>query len=270
MLAVHGLNDRKAAFARFGRWARDRGLLVVAYDQRGFGEWADRGFWPGEEVLVTDLIRRTRALARTYPDVPRYLLGHSLGAAVVIAAAAREPELPVDGLVLVAPAVWGGERFPALYRLLLELAAELWPGLEVSGRRLGRRASDNDAALRELARDPHFLKTTRLATLLGTVRLMDRAWAAAPQLRGRVLVLVGARDEIVPPDAQIAFARRIAVPDCTLLVYPAGWHLLLRDLQRQRVYGDIRAWIRREVPPSGLAEPCRGSGVAPVEPKPRP
>ncbi|GBD42452.1 hypothetical protein HRbin39_01845 [bacterium HR39] len=158
--------------------------------------------------------------------------------------------------------MWGGETLHPLYRLVLWLAARIAPDLEVSGRGLGRRASDDDEVLHELARDPLFLKTTRIATLEGVVRLMDRARADAPRLRLPVLVLVGERDEIVPPAAQISFARAIPSPRCTLVVYPEGWHLLLRDLQRERVWRDVLAWMEGRPLPSGLAEPCSGGRIA--------
>jgi len=263
ILAVHGLNDRKAAFARFGRFARRHGILVVAYDQPGFGARPDRGRWPGEEALLAELDRRLVRLARRFPDVPRFLLGHSMGAAVVIRAAARGLPVPVDGVVLAAPAVWGGETLNPLYRLVLWLAARIAPDVEVSGRGLGRRASDDDGVLRELARDPLFLKTTRIATLEGVVRLMDRARADAARLRLPVLVLVGARDEIVPPSAQISFAAKITSPHCTLVVYPQGWHLLLRDRQRERVWRDVLAWLSGRPLPSALGRACSSAAQGP-------
>jgi hypothetical protein len=46
-------------------------------------------------------------------------------------------------------------------------------------------------------------------------------------------------------------------------VYPDGYHMLLRDLQRQVVWDDILAWIDGAPVPSGLAEAC-GDALSPV------
>ena len=61
---------------------------MYAYDQRGFGANDDAGRWPGVPMLVDDLVRERERLATLHPDVPVYLLGESMGAAVIIAAAA--------------------------------------------------------------------------------------------------------------------------------------------------------------------------------------
>ncbi len=261
ILALHGFNDHRRAFALFGPWAAAHGILLEAYDQRGFGENPDRGLWPGSRVLVADALARLRTLRRDHPGVPVHLLGTSMGAAVAALAAAREPTT-ADGVILSAPAVWGGAAMNPFYRAVLWVAARLFPDLRLTGESLKRQATDNLEVLRELARDPLFIRRTRLAAIEGVVGLMGEAWDAAGELRLPTLVLVGRRDEIVPVDVQLAFARRVASDACTLTVYPEGWHMLLRDLQRERVYADIAAWIAGSPLPSGLARPCHGTGLA--------
>jgi alpha-beta hydrolase superfamily lysophospholipase len=261
ILALHGFNDYRRTFALFGPWAAARGLLVEAYDQRGFGENPDWGLWPGYEVLVDDALARLAALRLSHPGVPLHLLGTSMGAAVAAMAAARSPTA-AESVILSAPAVWGGAAMNPFYRAVLSIAARLFPDLQLTGESLKRQASDNLELLRELARDPLFIRRTRLAAIAGLVELMGKAWDAAEQLRLPTLVLVGARDQIVPVAVQLAFAARITAAPCTLVVYPDGWHMLLRDLQRERVYADIDAWIAAAPLPSGLARPCRGEGLA--------
>lgn len=263
ILALHGFNDYRRAFALFGPWAAEHGILVEAYDQRGFGENPDRGQWPGGDRLVADARTRLLDLHRRHPDRPIFLLGVSMGAAVATLAA-RDPPVPLRGVILSAPAVWGGAAMNPFYRAVLWLAARLFRDLRLTGESLKRRASDNLEVLRELARDPLFIKRTRVAAIEGLVGLMGEAFDAAPALERPTLVLVGERDEIVPPRVQLDFAARIASRDCTLAVYPEGWHMLLRDRQRQRVYADIAAWMAGAEPPSGFARPCRADGLAGV------
>jgi alpha-beta hydrolase superfamily lysophospholipase len=66
-----------------------------------------------------------------------------------------------------------------------------------------------------------------------------------------VLVLYGARDEIVPPQPMCAWLR--ALPDSAEwqpALYPSGWHLLTRDRDAERALGDLAAWF--ENPGAGL------------------
>jgi len=117
-------------------------------------------------------------------------------------------------------------------------------------------ASDNLEVLRALGADPLFIKATRVDAIAGLVGLMDLALAETPAVPGPLLVLGGARDEVVPPHAHRAMLGRLSAEPCTEVVYPEGYHLLLRDLQRQVVWDDILAWIDGEPLPSGRAQPC--------------
>jgi alpha-beta hydrolase superfamily lysophospholipase len=94
---------------------------------------------------------------------------------------------------------------------------------------------------------------------------MDAAREQAPLLQVPTLMLTGARDQVVPPQAHAEFARLL--PDsgrCTVVTYVNGWHLLLRDLQRERVYADALGWIADRAPPSGLGRPCGEAATTPL------
>jgi len=54
VLALHGFNDYRKAFGEVGPFLAARGIATYAYDQRGFGATAQRGIWPGSDLLVDD------------------------------------------------------------------------------------------------------------------------------------------------------------------------------------------------------------------------
>jgi len=245
ILAVHGMNDYARHFADAARWlSANAGVTVYAYDQRGFGRSPQFGRWAGEATLKSDLRSAIAALRAEHPDMPLYALGHSMGAAVILAGAEEAP-LDVDGAILVAPAVWGGSRMPLAYRISANVAASFAPGKTLTGERAGRRSTDNIPALREMIADPLVIKATRLDAVLGVTRIMSSAWDATDEVGGRILVLTGAHDEIIPPKAQEQAATRLC-GEVVRRFYPEGWHLLLRDLQAEQVYRDIADWVAAE------------------------
>jgi alpha-beta hydrolase superfamily lysophospholipase len=247
LLALHGFNDYSHAFAESAPALAQTGLIVYAYDQRGFGAAPHRGLWPGVEVLTGDLATAAGLLRRRHPGLPLYLLGESMGGAVVLAALAGPEPPQVDGVILAAPAVWARSTMPFHQRAALWVGARLIPWARFSGRGLGIQASDNIEMLRALGRDPLFIKETRVDTVYGLVNLMDAALQAAPRIETRTLLLYGARDEVVPTEPTFRFWRDLpaeAAAQRRFAYYPEGWHMLLRDLQAPVVIQDIAAWTR--------------------------
>jgi acylglycerol lipase len=249
ILALHGFNDYSNAFEGPGEVWTHRGIATYAYDQRGFGGAPGRGLWPGRAALAADASTASQILRRRYPGVPLYLLGDSMGGAVAVVAMTGDSGTPVpdvDGVILTAPAVWGRATMDLLPRLALWGGVRLMPGLTLTGRGLEIKPSDNLAMLRALSRDPLVIKETRVDAIYGLVDLMDAALNSAPSLGVPLLVMYGAKDEIVPKTPIRRFVSSLP-PECRqrakLAWYTDGYHMLLRDLEGPVVAGDVASWV---------------------------
>lgn len=252
ILGLHGFNDYRRAFALAAPLFTASGWALYAYDQRGFGAAPHPGIWPGQEALAADATTAARLIRARHPGLPLVMLGESMGAAVLLVAATSPDPPPADAYVLSAPAVWGGETMGELGRFFLDLAAHTVPALGIVGGSPFVRASDNEAALRAMARDPLVRKSTRVDAVYGLVSLMDAALAAAARFDAPALFLYGERDDLVPERAIAAMAARLpglANGRQRVVVYPDGYHLLLRDSVRYRVAGDVLAWIENPAGP---------------------
>ena len=258
MVALHGFNDYSSAFAGPGRYFAERGIALLAYDQRGFGNAPGRGLWAGTETYVADLRQMVRQLHRQHPGLPVFVLGESMGGAVAMAALTAPAAPALAGLILSAPAVWSRDFMPWYQRAILALAAAALPDLEVTGSGLKIQASDNLEMLRGLGRDPLVIKATRVDAIAGLADLMDTAQARAGAINVPVLVLYGARDQVIPRRPVEMMLNRLAGrPEVRAAQYPAGYHLLLRDLHASLPLDDILAWTdNRDQPlPSGCEQP---------------
>jgi pimeloyl-ACP methyl ester carboxylesterase len=237
---------------------------VLAVDQIGFGQTPRAGRSAGVEGAQQVLAR----LLRETSAEPAVLIGHSMGSAVAVLQAVREP-VSVRALVLTSallpPSYEGVSDRVALARFLVHRAA-----LRAGGARraLGRRstlervigeglrgaAADPgaiDAALVrdsiELARAAGLRETTSsfaqaarstfgLVTRVRTYRqMLDRIGCP-------VLLLHGGRDRTVP----LSFAERVARdhPGWQLEVFPELGHLL--QLEDPARWSDaIERWLER-------------------------
>ncbi|HVJ42960.1 MAG TPA: alpha/beta fold hydrolase [Dongiaceae bacterium] len=271
VLAIHGFNDYSKGMTNPAEGMVRRGMAVYAYDQRGFGRTPQRGIWPGNERMIADLKLATDLLHRKYPDKPLFILGESMGASVVMSAAAEAPPLHADGLILVSPALWGWETQSSFNRHVLDWAAHVIPWMTVYPTGVRIQASDNTAALRAMGRDRLVIKDTRIDSAYGLVGLMSQAYRTLPLL-GRAdqayppcLLLYGGREQVLADrSVRMALAQLPQLPPERLRIglYPKGYHYLLRDLDAQTVFTDIAAWMADpakplpsgadQVPPSAL------------------
>lgn len=238
--AVHGMNDYAGAFRLAAPYWAERGITTYAYDQRGFGRSPYQGRWAGAPAMKADLRAFLAAIRRDYPSTPLFVMGHSMGAAVVMAAH-RDEALDVDGVILAAPGIWGGAQMPLFYRATLNLAASVAPGKTLTGESAGRQASDNIDFLRAMYADPNVVKETRLDAVLGVVRMMGEGWDATDEIAGDFLVVYGAKDDIIPVKKIRKAAKRLS-GEVDTRVYDDGWHLILADNARAAPLADIADW----------------------------
>jgi alpha-beta hydrolase superfamily lysophospholipase len=246
ILALHGFNETGKSFAIPGEaWAK-AGIATYAYDQRGFGAAPNHGLWPGTDTLVSDLEVACRLVGAHHPDTPLFVLGESMGGAVVMVAFARGLAAPAKGAILVAPAVRGRPTLNVFARAGLWFFAHTIPWLAGRPGNLGIRPTDNIEALRALSNDPLVIKDTRIDAVWGLVNLMDDALAAAPTLDRQSLILLGARDDLVPGEPNDLLLRLLPPAGREtrrVAEYANGYHMLLRDLQAALVQRDVAHWI---------------------------
>lgn len=250
VLALHGFNDYSLFISDAAHYFAQHGVAVYAYDQRGFGQSANRGRWPGKDTLATDTQAFIQALRARYPHTPVFLFGHSMGAAVALHAL-HSKTLDVDGVILAAPAISGWSIMPWWQRWGLKLAAHTIPWKTFTGQSLNIVASDNREMLLALGRDPLVIKQTRVDTIYGLVNLMESAYHATDQISVPALILYGEKDQIVPQPVILDRFGPLATRNkaIRLQLYKNGYHMLLRDLQAEVVWRDIIAWIHHHHAP---------------------
>lgn len=259
LIALHGFNDYSHFFTTPAQYLSNVGIACFAYDQRGFGAAPKRGLWAGNAAYTDDLQVLVRLLKQRYPKLPIYLLGESMGGAVIITAMTQSTMPPVDGIILSAPALWARETMPWYQTSLLWTIAHSMPWLTLTGEGVQVMPSDNIAMLRALGRDPWVIKGTRVETIYGLTDLMDAAFNNAHALHENTLILYGEKDDIIPKEPTYTFLNTLLTTDSTnktVAIYPNGYHMLLRDLHASTTWQDIATWIHHSTDklPSGADE----------------
>ena len=229
-----------AAVSRIARGLAARGLAVLRFDFTGLGhsegEFANTDF----SSNVDDLVAAADWL-RAEHRAPALLVGHSLGGAAVLAAAARIPEATAIATIGAPAEPAHIERLFAARREEIEARGEA--EVELAGRRFRIR--------RELLDD---LAAQRLEPALAG-------------LRRALLVLHSPRDEVVSIDAASRIFLAARHPKSFVSLDDAD-HLLREPADATYVAEVLSAWASRYLP--GAAEgagdgPADGEGEVVVE-----
>jgi uncharacterized protein len=113
LLFLHGARWSVTGSAHRIARMQELGFNVVAVDYRGFGKTSTET--PSEKMAYEDAYATWQWIAKTYPDKPRYIFGHSLGGAIAIELASKvtdEKGTIVEGTFTSIPEVaatmaWG-------------------------------------------------------------------------------------------------------------------------------------------------------------------
>jgi alpha-beta hydrolase superfamily lysophospholipase len=242
VLLLHGALDYSGAFDELGpRLARHR-LSALAIDQRGFGATSTRGTWGGQERMIRDVIEAALFLRMRYgSDLPLFVLGESMGAAIAIHSAARVPDLDLAGLVLSSPGAVSGLWRRIVGGLLARIFRFCLPN---GGFRIERvSASDHapSAAIRLLG-DPMVLRQVRPETLFGLLRLSLSAIDEAEHVRVPVLTMVGERDDVLRLDCIRRLHDGLA-GEKQWAYFADAPHLLLHWKDNDRVVRMVLGWV---------------------------
>lgn len=86
LLIVHGMQEHSGRYAEIAEYFANHGIGVITYDHLGHGksvkDKSEIGFFQLEkpdERLIADAEMMADHLATQYPDVPHFILGHSMG-----------------------------------------------------------------------------------------------------------------------------------------------------------------------------------------------
>lgn len=246
VLALHAYGDYRRSFRLAGPWFAERGMELIAFDQRGFGETSSRGTWPSADTLIQDFGDAVAAVGAALPSLPIYVLSESMGASVALAGLARGDVVGVDKLIVAAPGVRGDMPLSQLHDSVLRLAALALPWLAVELRRGGRPWLDPSEAAR-LADDPLILRKLSVGTYEGLVDLATMASDAARGGLPPTLLLYGELDGTIPRRAIDDLARALDVQNGDEIKYYLDrHHLLLHEIDAEAVFEDCLKWLEAE------------------------
>jgi alpha-beta hydrolase superfamily lysophospholipase len=249
LVIVHGLGAHSGRYENIIQQLLPKQYAIYALDQRGNGRSpGQRGHINSWAEFREDLKAFIELIKSQHPDCPIFVMGHSLGAVVVLDYILRYPTeaSTLQGAIALAPAI--GKVGVSKIRLLIgRLLSRVWPqftlntGIDLSA------GSRDEKVLAAYAQDPlkHTLGTARLATeYFATV---DWIYTHAADWQLPLLILHGGADRVALPEGGEIFYQLVPCKDKLRVVYPEAYHELQSDLNYQEVLTDLENWLEQHL-----------------------
>jgi acylglycerol lipase len=241
----HGAGEHSGRYRRVAVQLAAIGYPVYALDHRGHGHSGGRRALVDRlDNAAADLDLLIDLARREHPDVPLFLLGHSLGATIALRYALGHQD-KLNGLIL-SGALAVIDPPPTPVRLAARALSAMIPWMPALG---------VDPAT--VSRDPAEVEAYRTDPLVHhgklPVRTVAEIAAATEAFPGQVgsltlplLLVHGSEDRLVLVQGSRMVYERASSEDKTLEIYDGFFHEVLNELpeDRARVLADIVAWLQ--------------------------
>ena len=236
---VHGLGEHAQRYEHVAKHFVDQGATVIAIDQRGHGRTG--GTLPHFDTLVEDVARLEEYLVTSYPGVPIFLYGQSLGGSVVVNYILRKKN-QLAGAIATSPLFRTTFPPPAWKLTVAKLLGKAWPTLTLSTDINPSELSHDPAAAEAYQKDP--LVHQRVSAALGLSMLEAGEWAIdnASQLVTPLLLMHGTGDRITSCPASREFASR-SNDKCRWMEWPDLYHDMHWEPERIQLFECMQRFI---------------------------
>lgn len=242
---VHGFGEHSGRYPHVVEGLTAQGYAIYGFDHRGHGRSpGQRGHINRFEEYREDVHAFLQWVQAQTPNQPLFVLGHSMGAFVVLSYLLHTPMELRGAIISAAPIEPAGVAKPHIVAMSRALS-RLWPTLPISLNLELAAISRDPAAVQAYRTDP--LVHGRASVRWGAECLAELAWVKqhAANLKLPLLIIHGEADRInLVAGSRWLFAQAMAT-DKTLLTYPGGYHELHNDLDHAQVVNDIGQWLER-------------------------
>jgi acylglycerol lipase len=240
----HGAGEHSGRYERVAIHLAEVGYPVHALDHRGHGRSAGRrAFVDRIEHAAADLDVLIDLTRREQPQIPLFLLGHSLGGTIALRYALQHQDR-LDGLILSGPVAWLDPQ-PAVVRVALKGLSATVPWIPVLG--VDPATISRDSREVEAYRTDPLVHHGKLPLrTVGEIAAATEAFPEqVPSLTLPLLLVHGSEDQLAPVQGSRMVHERASSEDNTLTVYDGLFHEVLNELpeDRERVLDDIVGWL---------------------------
>lgn len=210
VLISHGFSEHLGIYKEIADILAGKGYLVFGHDHIGHGESeGKRAYIEDVDDYVDDLIQHSMILKEKHPDLPIYVIGHSMGGMIVLRSVLRHPGY-FSGMILNGPLIIPGPQIGPVdlrstpirtfvSKTVLQLLSWVIPEVAL-GRPNMRVITRDEEAQQQLEKDPlRWTGGCKVMLLLAFVYCLDDNINQLTDVRTPFLLVHGEKDMLCNP-----------------------------------------------------------------------
>ncbi len=243
VLITHGIAEHSGRYDHVAQALVSGGYTVIGFDLRGHGKSSGkRNYINSFQDYLNDLQDVLVRAKGTYPDLPLFLFGHSMGGGILaLYTIERKPE--VSGILLSAASVKVSDEISPLLQKLSGIISAILPKLPVV-KLESKDISKDPNVVKAYDTDPLNYRGGVLArTGSELLKSTKKISAQAAAISLPILIMHGTSDKLADVSGSKMLFEKVSSKDKTLKLYDGLYHEILNEPEQDQVKSDMLSWL---------------------------
>jgi acylglycerol lipase len=241
IVMVHGLGDHIQRYIYLADLFRKEGIGFAGVDLPGHGRSDGRRGYIKNYKLVGEMIDiLLTSCGKTFPGIPIYIYGHSLGGGIVLDYLLRKKP-KIKGAIVTSPWLRLSFEPPRIKVIVASVMKNLLPGLvQPSGLNVSH-ISHEVGVIENYQTDPLVHGKISISLFHSAMNAAKHSLLHASELTIPTLIIHGSDDLITSPEGSREFVAKTGMAE--LKIWPNGYHELHNELFKEDLFKYILSWI---------------------------
>ncbi|XP_062855154.1 monoglyceride lipase [Trichomycterus rosablanca] len=252
---AHGAGEHCGVYNDVASVLTKHSLLVFAHDHVGHGQSkGERMNIKNFQIYIRDSLQHIDLIKSRYPNLPIFILGHSMGGAIAILTACERPQ-DFAGVVLIGPLILMNPESATPFKVFMaKVLNHMAPSLSLGS--IDPKQVSRDPKQVEAYETDELVYHGGMKVSFG-MQLMaasSRIEKELPDITWPFLLLHGSADKLCDVGGSQLMHNQAKSTDKTIKVYDGAYHALHHELPEtaQSVLQELTTWIVERLPnPSG-------------------
>ena len=241
IVIVHGLCEHQGRYDYFAEKLHEAGIGTYRFDHRGHGRSeGEETFYSDFNELLDDTNVVVDMAIEENPDIPVFLLGHSMGGYTVSLYGAKYPDKKLRGIITSGALVKDNGK------LITSVDRNLDPHTKLPNE-LGSGVCSVREVVDWYGKDPYNTSTFTTGLCYSICDGLDWFADKMKDFAYPVLMMHGEKDGLVSVQDTIDFFATAASKDRQMKIYGGLFHEILNEYCRDEVIADVIAWMDHRI-----------------------